>query len=172
MGLAPNGWLAVMVGPGLRLCQIDAVGSGDTRPTASFQPAYLASRSSVPMWGSKRRSQRQLAGDLVERGVDAGAEAREIGGAEGGGFHDLGAFNRAAGEVGEPLAEDVVDDHAAVDAQRARDCRGRRRDMSAAIASRRSRVWKQTDSSPARAISAWPVSRVMPTIAPRASGSQ
>ena len=44
--------------------------------------------------------------------------------------------------------------------------------QSARMASSRSRVWKPTDSSVARAISASPQLRVSPKMAPRACGSQ
>ena len=93
----------------------------------------------------------------------------EPGGAEGGRLEHARPVDRRAEGVGDALQHPVVGGHAAVDPEHGvAPASG----QSARIASTRSRVWKATLSSAARASSAGPELRVRPKIAPRQSGSQ
>ena len=106
-----------------------------TRSTARRHPSSSRCRSR----GRHRRLEAAVQapgrGDLLQRAVDAGGEPGEVGRTQCRGLHHRRPLDRTVKHVGQELAQPVVDDHAAVDPQRAESglearrpaCRRRRR---------------------------------------------
>ena len=124
----------------------------DQRAQARVAPRRATSAGSNP------RRARQLAATSRGRRPEAGAEAREVCGAQRRGFGDLRAHDRHAQQVGLELHQQVVGRRAAVDAQF--DAAAGR--ASRCIATSTSALWKAMASSAARAMCARVVPRDRP----------